>query len=250
MTSYIENPKTKGSGVICAIPQTGVCPVGCHDCFFQSGRSYLEPLCENLPNLPPIELTKGRVVRFNDGNDSNVQRDLVEETASQYDEAFFNTSMPKKLGEYSRPVVLTVNPGNMTDVRAHLVDPCPPNLMFVRARVNPWNVGLVDSVVEHYTEREIPVVLTVMAYYTQTIPEGHSDSYKFAKRTLNSYWVPTEEAWNRIRDRYADNKLVHTCGKDSKTYGCKHCGNCLREYFAAKERLTPSWSLTGRKCHG
>jgi|GEM_PF-4975445 len=28
---YIENPKTKGSGIICCIPQTGVCPIGCPD---------------------------------------------------------------------------------------------------------------------------------------------------------------------------------------------------------------------------
>jgi hypothetical protein len=40
--SYIENPKTKGSGIVCAIPQPGVCPIGCEDCFFQSGRSFLE----------------------------------------------------------------------------------------------------------------------------------------------------------------------------------------------------------------
>ncbi len=108
--------------------------------------------------------------------------------------------------------------------------------MFVRARVNPWNVSLIDTVVKHYTERQIPVVLTMMAYYTETVPEEHSDSFKFAKRTLNSYWVPTEEAWDRVRDRYKDNKLVHMCGKDSSTHGCKYCGNCLREYFATKER--------------
>ena len=42
--SYIENPKTKGSGIIACIPQKGLCPNKCEDCFFQSGRSYLEPL--------------------------------------------------------------------------------------------------------------------------------------------------------------------------------------------------------------
>ncbi len=49
---YKENPKTKGSGIICCIPQTGLCLMKCKDCFFQSGRSYLEPLEENLPNMP------------------------------------------------------------------------------------------------------------------------------------------------------------------------------------------------------
>ncbi len=36
---YKENPKTKGSGIICAIPQKGICPSKCPDCFFQSVRS-------------------------------------------------------------------------------------------------------------------------------------------------------------------------------------------------------------------
>ncbi len=48
--SYKENPKTKGSGIISCIPQKGVCPNKCEDCFFQSDRSYLEPLGENLPS--------------------------------------------------------------------------------------------------------------------------------------------------------------------------------------------------------
>jgi len=74
---YIENPKTKGSGIICCIPQAGECPIHCDDCFFQSGRSYLEPLDVNLPNLPSKEESQGRVVRVNDGNDSNNDREAV-----------------------------------------------------------------------------------------------------------------------------------------------------------------------------
>ena len=69
--SYIENPKTKGSGIISCIPQKGICPNTCEDCFFQSGRSYLEPLDENLPNLP--EEVDYQIVRVNDGNDSNTR---------------------------------------------------------------------------------------------------------------------------------------------------------------------------------
>ena len=37
-----------------------------------SGRSYLEPLDENVPNLPDVASALNRVVRVNDGNDSNV----------------------------------------------------------------------------------------------------------------------------------------------------------------------------------
>jgi len=59
---YKENPKTKGSGIICCIPQTGICPQKCDDCFFQSGRSYLEPLVDNLPNMPDFD-TSGNCLR-------------------------------------------------------------------------------------------------------------------------------------------------------------------------------------------
>ena len=60
MSEWTWNPKTKGSGIITCIPQTGRCPNGCEDCFFQSGRSYLEPLEENLPHVPPAEMARER----------------------------------------------------------------------------------------------------------------------------------------------------------------------------------------------
>jgi hypothetical protein len=235
--AYIENPKTKGSGVICGIPQKGECPVKCADCFFQSGRSYLEPLDEHLPNLPSVEQAKGRVVRLNDGNDSNNERELVIEAAKTYEHAFFNTSIPRDLAGFGRPVVLTVNPGKMTDRSAHLVDPAPANLMFVRFRTDAWNLELCDKVVAHYTARKVPVVLTFMAYYTESIPVGYGEDYSFRRRTMNSYWVITPAAWDRILARYAGNQWVYPCGKDANTFGCHRCGNCIREYFATMERL-------------
>ena len=59
--------------------------------------------------------------------------------------AFFNTSIPNNLAGYGRPVVLTVNPGEMTDEDAHLVRPIPDNLMFVRFRTNTWNTKSASS---------------------------------------------------------------------------------------------------------
>ena len=235
--AYRENPKTRGSGIICAIPQAGECPMRCADCFFQSGRSYLEPLAENLPNVPMISMTRGRVVRMNDGNDSNVDRMIVILAAQNCDDAFFNTSIPKDLDAFPRPVVLTVNPTDMTDKDAHFVTPCPPNLMFVRFRTNTWNLKLADDVVQHYTERKVPVVLTFMAYYGETVPPEYAPDYSWRQRTLNSYWVITPDAWDRVKDRHHNNPLVYTCGKDANTHACSRCGNCLREYFATKEKM-------------
>jgi len=234
---YIENPKTKGSGIICCIPQTGVYPIGCADCFFQSGHSYLEPLDDNLPNMPSVKCVGGRVVRVNDGNDSNNRRDLVISATACYQQKFYNTSIPTNLEFFDAPVVLTINPGDMTDDNAHVMDPIPRNLMFVRVRVNSWNLDLVDWAVEYYTGQGIPVILTFMAYYIESIPDEHKYNYIFSKRTINSYWVLTSVAWNRIMDRYRINHLVYSCGKDANTHACHRCGNCLREYFATMERM-------------
>lgn len=238
---YIENPKTKGSGIVAAIPQTGMCPNRCEDCFFQSGRSYLEPLKENLPNIPVR--TEGRVVRVNDGNDSNVQRETVENVVrvNGWRDYFYNTAIPQRLEEFDAPVVLTVNPGKKTESGAYLLKDPPKNLMFVRFRTNTFNLRLADFVIKHYSAREVPIVLTFMAYFNMPVWfRADQPDYVFRKRTLNSYWAITTEAWEQVMKRYRLNCWVHSCGKiegESGTTACRHCGNCLREYFATRERM-------------
>jgi len=235
---YIENPKTKDSGIVCAIPQAGECPMKCEECFFQSGRSFLEPLDKNLPNLPLPTKVVNNVVRINDGNDSNVQRERVEEVAKCYNNYFFNTSMNKDLAGFPGPVVLTVNPAKMTDKSFHKVDPIPPNLMYARVRVNTWNLdAVVKPAVEYYTSQGVPVIFTFMAYYTSEPPEGHKRNYEWKKRTLNSYWVLVDYVENAIMWSFKDNPLVYSCGYHG-THECKRCGNCLREYFATKQRMS------------
>jgi hypothetical protein len=240
--SYKENPKTKGSGIVCCIPQTGECPRRCTDCFFQSGRSYLEPLDENLPNMPLGENTHGRVVRVNDGNDSAVDRELVVRATAGYRWRFFNTASPRDLEKFPGPVVLTLNPGKMTDEDWHVVeDPVPPNLMFVRYRANTWNKELRDGAVSHYTKREVPVVLTWMAYHdASSIPEGESNAYVERKRTLNPYWAIRTDSWQYEMEDYEENLFVSSCGKVEGERGstrCRFCGVCLREFFATMERM-------------
>lgn len=233
--TYIVNPKTKGSGVVCAIPQTGTCPNNCADCFFQSGRSYLEPLDENLPNLPEPEDCVNRVVRMNDGNDSNVEKGDVVEAAGGYEHFFFNTAVPDL--DFPGPVVLTVNPGEMTDVGFHKIKKPPVNLMFVRIRTNAWNVeDVVVPAVDWYTSRGVPVVLTYMAYYGEDVPEDFRHCYEFKKRTLNSYWVLDQLVQDDIEADFWRNDLVYTCGWKG-THPCSRCGNCLREYFNAVVRM-------------
>lgn len=239
--SYKENPKTKGSGILAAIPQGGTCPNQCEDCFFQSGRSYLEPLEENLPNMPDFRQTKHRIVRVNDGNDSNIEKEKVMKACQDYSMKFYNTAIPYDLKSFDAPVVLTVNPGKQTDLWAHLLEePVPSNLMFVRMRTNTWNLPLTDIVISYYSQLEVPIILTFMAYFNKNIPNDHKLNYIFRKRTLNSYWAITTKAWELIMARYKYNKWVYSCGKiegERGTTSCRHCGNCIREYFATMERL-------------
>ncbi len=231
------NPKLKGSGLINCIPQTGLCPNKCEDCFFQAGRSFLEPLEENLPCIPdPAECTK-RVVRMNDGNDSNVNRNLVEKVSGQFEHYFFNTAIPHNLDRFSGPVVLTVNPGPKTDIEFFQVHPIPDNLMFIRIRANTWNVErVIVPAVQYYTVRGVAVILTFMAYYNFTLPPEHQDNYEWKKRTINSYWVLKKCKQDEILELFSDNFLVYSCGYKG-SHPCFLCGNCLREYFATKERL-------------
>ena len=230
------NPKTKDSGIICCIPQTGTCPNKCADCFFQSGRSYLEPLHKNLPHIPTVEQAEGRIVRMNDGNDSNNQRYLVESVAHKYKDAFFNTSTPIGLDKYPRPVVFTVNPGMMTNVGFHRLDYIPQNLMFVRFRTNTWNLGILNQAVKYYTSRNTRVVVTFMAYYEEPIAEDQREYYHWETRVTNEYWVINGDVVESMMSTFSDNPLVYMCGY-KRTHGCKFCGNCLREYFRVKEEL-------------
>lgn len=242
--SYRENPKTKGSGIVCCIPQTGECLNYCEDCFFQSGRSYLEPLDDNLPNMPG-NVKAWQVVRVNDGNDSGHASNVVLGRTQHYPLRFFNTSIPFAVQRKIThdPIVLTVNPGKQTDISWEDVGDIPKNLMFVRFRTNMWNLKLMDGVIEHYSSVEVPIVLTFMAYFEGKIPAGYKRHYTFRKRTLNSYWAITTTAWESVMARHRHNKWVHSCGKiegELGTTACRHCGNCLREYHATMERLSQS----------
>lgn len=238
MKRYRENPKTKGSGVVAAIPQQGRCPRECSDCFFQSGRSFLNPIEDNTPNMP--EQIDFQVVRVNDGNDSNNDKDKVISDTRHFLHKFYNTAIPDLTG-FNAPVVLTVNPAEMTDFTFHLVPDAPKNLMFVRFRTNTWNLDVLEKCIEHYSSIEVPIVLTFMAYYSRTsIKSGHGENYAFRKRTMNSYNAITTAAWERIMMKYRYNKWVHSCGKIEGEEGdthCRFCGNCLREYFATLVRM-------------
>ena len=182
-------------------------------------------------------------MRVNDGNDSNVNREHVILDTERYQMKFYNTAIPKNLGGFVDPVVLTINPAKMTDSDFHKVDKPPKNLMFVRFRANTWNTVLQREAVFYYAEREIPIVLTFMAYFDKDVPKDHQKNYVYSKRTLNSYWVIKTDMWRTLIKYWEispHEKWVYSCSKIEGEKGersCRHCGNCLREYFATIERI-------------
>ena len=98
---------------------------------------------------------------------------------------------PENLEAYDAPVVLTINPGKMTDIGFYRIH--TNNLMFVRFRANTWNKKLQQQAIQYYAEYQTTIVLTFMAYFetANKIPQDHRINYIFRKRTLNHYWAIT-----------------------------------------------------------
>jgi hypothetical protein len=180
----------------------------------------------------------GKVVRVNDGNDSSIDFDLVCKLTSRYTQRFFNTISTRYLAKFPGPVVLTVNPGKLTTwAYAHLTT-IPKNLMFIRVLTNTWNLNIVHSAVEWYASRKVPIILTFMAYHDiESIPRPHRDNYSYRKRTTNSYHAIKTSSWAPIMARFLKDPFVYSCGSEGISSLCRHCGNCLREYFVTMERM-------------
>jgi hypothetical protein len=233
-----RNPKQEGTDFFDCIPQTGTCPMNCNQCFFNRPGAYYVPL-DKMPLVPTPEDVGDGLVRMNCGNDSNNQRELVIETAQQFKRFFFNTSVPRF--DFPGPVVLTTNPRE--EQPAVLVDPIPDNLMFVRLRTSGTNLPLVDEAVDYYTDRQVPIAITFMAYYTEApkVDEAEvglpaDECYCWKVRHINSYHCATPAFMRTVLSRYGDNRLVSMCGSIESGY-CRDCRNCETYYIQTMKRL-------------
>ena len=228
-----QNPKMEGCNIIDCIPQAGECPLRCQECYYNGGRFYrpLEPL------IPTSQEAMERIVRVNSGHDSNLQFDRVMEVTSFYKHKFYNTSLP--LLRFGAPTVLTVN-GRDTDrtfyspsqVKGPLRE-----LMFVRFRVNPWNLELCDQAVSEWCIMVgLPLVLTDMRYYDPSLLK-FPEAFLWKKHILNSYYCLKPEVLDGIFSRYAWNSLVFWCGNPfSKSTFCRDCRLCELLYWKALGR--------------
>lgn len=256
-----RNPKQEGSNLWDCIPQNGPCPVGCSQCFYnRPGAFYagMEPL------VPTVEEVGNAIVRMNCGNDSNIERNLVIETAKKYKHFFFNTSIPNF--DFPGPVVFTANPKEEESVYGPGPGPMEKrikwlgserdvpldNLMFVRLRVSPTNLNLVEKAVGLWTECQIPIVLTFMSYYDRLPPDcekvdelsccrriydgwksfSEEIIYTWKVRHVNSYWCPTKEFIKYVLNRmkHIGGRLVTTCGTLDSNW-CRDCHTCETHYW-------------------
>jgi hypothetical protein len=233
---YFYNPKLlKGTKILDCIPQKGKCPIGKNhdcsiDCYFQ--ENWYVPGYQS--NIPSKELAKGKIVRFNSGNDSNVQKELVLKIAKRFDDFFFNTSIPE-LG-FPGPVVFTCN-SEKTNERAVIVK-APLNLMFVRFRTNTWNLDLAESVITAYEKQKIPIVLTFMRYKNEErIPLQSRDNYEKKKNVTNPYFMLKRDVRQVIIDCFKEKySNVHQCGTYESSY-CKDCNNCENFYYETLKKI-------------
>jgi len=238
-----RNPKQAESNLYDCIPQTGPCPIGCNQCFYNRPGAYYVPI--DQPHFPTLDEVDDGIVRVNCGNDSNNQREHVIASTAQYPRRFFNTSIPTF--DFPAPVVLTGNPREEEPVPTPIWafrDGAPHNLMFVRLRVSSTNLDWVRDGIDWYTAHyQVPVVLTYMAYYdaepqvpADVLQAAGGPCYEWRVRHINSYWCPTPAFIRWVMDQYSDNRLVSYCGSLEGSY-CRLCRNCETYYVQTIKRM-------------
>ncbi len=214
-----DNPKLIDTNLIDCIPQTGACPNGCSNCFYNEG--FYRPLDESL--IPTIEEASGKIVRVNSGHDSNLIKAKVLIDTKKYKDKFYNTSIPNF--DFPAPVVWTCNP---KDDEAILIEP-PTNVMFIRFRTSMWNLSLLEMVIDAY--KGFYIMLTLMRYQARySIPPKFQPMYEMSKSVVNHYYQPKEKYVQRIWDEFVEKKGALMCGTP-KSHLCKDCLHCETLYW-------------------
>jgi hypothetical protein len=236
-----RNPKQADSNLYDCIPQTGPCPMGCNQCFYNRPGAFYVPI--DQPHFPSLEEVGDGIVRVNCGNDSNNQREHVIASTAQYPRRFFNTSIPEL--DFPAPVVLTANPKEEQPAYEpiFLFGGPPNNLMFVRLRVSSTNLRHIAQAVLRWTDWRVPVVLTFMAYYdaepkvpAEVLEAVGMPCYEWRVRHINSYWCPTPAFIRYVMDQQRNNRLVSYCGSLEGSY-CRLCRNCETYYIQTIKRM-------------
>lgn len=222
------NPKLIGSDMIDCIPQTGKCPNGCLECYYNSDGFYRTKSESLFPSY-----TTEKLVRINSGHDSNIHRQYVIDSTLKYKNKYYNTALPNF--DFPGPVAFTCN-GRDTDYSAMMVTKKLDNLMTVNFRTNLWNLDLLYEVISYYAiKHHIPVTMVFMRYTNfNNIPEKYRLFYIYKKSILNEYYMLLPEKRDEVSANYA-HALVGTCGKSWSSF-CRDCGRCVKNFEDWKDK--------------
>jgi hypothetical protein len=230
------NPKLENTNIIDCKPQSGLCPLNCNQCFYNRPNAfYVDP---EQPHIPSIEEVGDKILRVNSGHDSNIDKDLVIAATEKFPRKFYNTAIPDF--DFPGPVVFTAN--RKEELFPYILHnkSVPKNLMFIRLRVSPTNIEKLKAGIQYWAiEKQIPVVLTFLAYYEEVIPAEHKDKYQWQVRHINSYWCPIKSWKMEIVSslKKIGGRLVSLCGSEDSNF-CKNCHNCESYYWQTIKNMS------------
>jgi len=244
----MNNPKLISSNLIDCIPILEKCPNNCKPCYYNDEGLYrnqnitdmLEmgdddpksiPIDRYIPSLQEVE---NKIVRVNSGGDSSIKMNYVLSVTKQYPKKFYNTSLPFYLTKFPAPVVFTCNPHQ--DEGWFYAVSHAKNLMFVRIRVDTWNVDTINRAVTYYANAGVPVVLTFL-YFNESNKGTiqHPENYYTHKHVENDRIIIKPNVWDSIMNRYPFHNVL-SCGSPESAL-CADCGNCELLY----ERAMSIW---------
>tara|TARA_Y100000310_G_C20563218_1_gene754122 strand:- start:11 stop:733 length:723 start_codon:yes stop_codon:yes gene_type:complete len=240
----MTNPKIRNTNMITARPQGDDCPLECSECFYNSDNYYED---KSTASMPSVEESKEKIVKVNDGHDSNIDSDRVISTTSRYKDKFYNTSIGTLF--FKKPTILTIN-GKDTDetyIETRDIRGDLNTLMAIRFRVNLWNIGLCEDAINTYRGDGIgaPFLLTDMRYNNiASIPKEFRKWYEYKEHISNSYYSLNKKGLDILFTYLMRYFNVYWCGNPfTKSTLCEDCFLCEHFYIVCKSKI--NWVKKG-----
>ena len=242
-----RNPKQADSNLFDCKPQTGPCPIGCSQCFYNRPGAFYVDI--HQPLMPDLEEVGDGIVRVNCGHDSNIGRDEVIAATAKVSAPLLQHVDPQV--RFPGPGRLDRQPeGGRAKPRCHPVwasagtDSGPNNLMFVRLRASAPTSP--SSLREAYAWTTAPGagrhhVHGLLRRTSHKSPNEVAAAvggpcYEWRVRHINSYWCPTPAFIRYVMGLFRGNRLVSYCGSLEGPY-CRLCRNCETYYLQTIKRM-------------
>jgi len=211
--------------IINAIPYIGKCPNECLECFYNNDEFFASL---TSPILPSLEEVGDQIVRVNQGNDSNINKDIVLERTAIYPKKFYCTAIPNF--DFPAPVVFTCN-GEELILAINGLN----NLMMVRVKTNLWNLNELEKAINYYCG--VPITISFMRYKdTNNIPNEFRQFYELKKNVMDDdyrYHLRDEQKQVIFYKYGTTNKMVDIC-RIVKARDCERCEFCYEKFMIGK----------------